>query len=927
MQKVIKWLGLGLMSLVIGLSLASCAGEAGSQGETGPQGPQGETGPQGPQGDAGNDGVDGLSSYEIYTKYNWYRGTEEDWISDLVDGTLANMPYQYPVNLASDGKSFTYGKVGEEKTVEISDKSIYLDGSLSDEEIEGKANVYNNFNEALAAAKDGTASEPTSIYIAPWVYWIHDPNSKETTDPFGIYADVDYLNLIGLTDNPENVVIAGNYGHDEGFAGGNWTMFNFTGDGLTLKNIRFGGYCNIDLEYDLNPDLNVEKRTTNITQCQIASLNGDKLYAENCDFISRLNMMPFNNSERALYVDCHFESTDDSLNGSSQSVYLNCDFDFYASKPWYSSNGSTLLNSDINIVHLNHVDGTPVEQYLSKAPSFFTLVDVRYHADYEDPVYVGYNDILPDTFRGQYANVTLNGEAIKMDNGGKTPDAGVDISNTEVLKAYKLTTEDGTVIYNVYNLLRGSDDWDPLNQKEIVTKLNASDLPRRMNAFVDANGRPQTATIESGKDTVSLGFEIIGQQDTDYNSLVTATWSVPEEYQEYVKLTPSADTLSCVVEGTNTTEEAVTIILTVTTNTGFEGAIELVVKPSILPAPTVKDETVSISQTGSIANITYELEGLDGRDDMSQIVWYVCDDEKGTNPIQIAYGRDDEPLKEIALSKAYVGKYLMAVIRGKHIRSDYGEEQTFMATAPIVTEGIEDSKVIEVNTHIFPTVRQDKVLEGFWTVDLYKPLDTAEEGNEFYSKNTVDPDDVNSGLAYGTGNKNGFLDKTGLYQTAYGSRLMYTPIEGTYGDMEATIVVAPGKTAGQGFGSANQYMDILINVDTTTLTGYGVRIYRHTGDSCKIALISLKDGKSELISESVVTSAYLTDCTIKVWTEGNKLSASITTTAPNPGTGYEHEVNLSADITANTFGGFYLQHAGTVGDNATYITGLTITYK
>ena len=34
-----------------------------------------------------------------------------------------------------------------------------------------------------------------------------------------------------------------------------------------------------------------------------------------------------------------------------------------------------------------------------------------------------------------------------------------------------------------------------------------------------------------------------------------------------------------------------------------------------------------------------------------------------------------------------------------------------------------------------------------------------------------------------------------------GARLMYTPVEGTYGDMSLKLVVDPAKTAGQGFGS------------------------------------------------------------------------------------------------------------------------------
>ncbi|MBQ0071313.1 MAG: hypothetical protein KBS81_05575, partial [Spirochaetales bacterium] len=224
----------------------------------------------------------------------------------------------------------TYIMYGEER-IDLGPKAIYLDGSLSNEDIDGKDYVYNSFNEVCKNLVSGTEADPMVVYIAPWVYWVHDPDSAKTTAAYQITINnIANLHLIGLSNNPKNAVICMNYGHNEGYDGGNPTMLNISGNcsGLTMKNITFGGYCNIDLDYPLNPELSREKRTDNITQCQLASYSGDKLYAENCRFVSRLNMMPFNSSKRALYVDCHFESTDDSLNGSSQAVYYNCDFEF-----------------------------------------------------------------------------------------------------------------------------------------------------------------------------------------------------------------------------------------------------------------------------------------------------------------------------------------------------------------------------------------------------------------------------------------------------------------------------------------------------------------------------------------------------------------------------------------------------------------------
>ncbi len=840
---------------------------------------------------------------------------------------------QFPVTLAKDGKSFTYGYDGDEKTVEINEKAIYVDGRLSDEEIEGFENVYNSFKQAMDHLVDGTEAEPMNMYIAPYVYWIHNPDSTETKDAFGIVKSCQNLHITGLTDDARNVVIAGNYGHDEGYVGGNWTMFNITGDGLNLKNLTFGDYCNVDLEYPLNPSLNRAKRTNNVTQGQIASYNGDKLYAENVRFVSRLNMMPFNNSKRALYVNCHLESTDDSLNGSSKAVYVGCDFEFYSSKPWGGSSGVTLLGCKMKICHIN--TGDTVTQYLSKMSGPYTLVDCEYTDDYTVPVNIGWSDVNGSTFRSYYSNVTRNGQPIKMDTGGKRPDTGVDITGTELLKAYKLTDTDGKTIYNVYNLLRGTDDWDPLGQKEKVTALGATDVATNISVSADKR------TLEYGNtasDTAVLSYKLTGPQNTQYTSDVT--WSLENsEYEKYVTLTKESDGKCTVTlkEELNNQDETLNVVVNCTSAMGHEAAVELTVKPSVIAAPAFTTQpTISQAANGS-ATVDYVLD-LGTRADMSRISWYVCDDAEGTNPIEVAVGRGNMPLKSIKLTDAYVGKFLKVKVESKHIRSNYGTPVEVVSSAAVTASGIEKSNKLTVDIDSFSTAAQTQAIQGFWTVDGYKPAD-VDTGWIPYGADAVDSTtkqnwngtaNVNA-WAYGTGAKNGVLDYTGLYQTQRGARLMYTAKGESFGDMSATIKVAPGKTASQGFGSSNQYMDIMIKYDTTNLTGYGLRIYRSSGDSCKFALIEYNAGTAKLISESIESSCYLTECTIKVWTEGTTLKATAETTKPQPQTaidkGYAEKVSLSATITANTDGGFCLQHTGTVGDNVTYIGAIELEWK
>lgn len=836
---------------------------------------------------------------------------------------------QYPVTLAADGLSFTYGWDDDEKTVEIDEKNIYVDGRLSDEQIEGYENVYNSFKQAMEHIVNGTESEPMKVYIAPYVYWIHNPNSAKTADPYGMYIECSNLHLIGLSDDPYNVVIAGNYGHNEGYDGGNWTMFSVSGDGLTLKNITFGNYCNVDLEYPLNPSLNVERRTDNITQGQIASYSGDKLYAENCNFISRLNMMPFNNSGRALYVDCHMESTDDALNGSSGAVYLNCDFEFYGQKPWASSGGVTLLNC--TMTSCNYTVRDSVSQYLSKGAGRFTVIDSRFISDYDVPVTFGWSDVIGDNFRSYYSNVTHNGVQIAMDDGGKRADASVDITGKEMLKAYKLVDENGNIIYNVYNLVRGADDWDPLGQKSIVTKLGGLNIATDMSVALSEGAE----TIVQDGATATLTYSLSDHLGKDYTADASVTWSVESECEQYVKLTPSSDGKSCLVESVNTTDEIPVVVVTATDESGLEGAFALNVRASVLDVPNfVSEPEITINPDGT-AQVDYELDG--DHADNSQIIWSICDDADGTNAIQVAVGRTAEPLKTITLEQAYIGKYLQVSILRKSVRSDYAESYDVCYSSSVVTgDGIEAKNSLVTDFSVFATTPQTEIINGMWTVDSYcpgdtqegyRPLDSTEVSTKYSDtvKGGWTPDDIDNtkeSWSYGTGTKVGYEGYSGLFTSQRGARLMYTPYESGSADMDVTLVVAPGKQASQGFGSDYQYMDIMIQFDTETLTGYGLRIYRKSSGSCEFVLMEYRDGLSKEICEPVESTAFLTECTIRVWTENSELNAHVESSM------VDDPVDLSAKMdSVYTYGGFCLINTGTTGDNSVCLCNLSIEWK
>ena len=808
------------------------------------------------------------------------------------------------------------------ETIQLSETAIYVDGSLSDELAAQYPYVYNDITKALSAdaLKNGTADNPMTVYVAPYVYWIDDPAATDTVQktegysvPYGMVVNSDYLTIKGLTGNPDNVVLAGNRGQSHA-SNGNYTMFRFNCSGaLTVKNITIGNYCSVDLDYPLMSELNQAKRTDTITQAQLADMSGDKMFADNCNFISRLNLVPISGASRNLYNNCHFESTDDALNGNA--VYVGCDFDFYGNRPLYSSynTGSTFLGCTFNCKILN-VEAEPT-QFFTKEGGTITAVDCVYNSNLSVPITMGWTKFPSDSLKCYQSNIIHNGKNITI--GGEGAKETVDMTGKSVLNAYKVVSG-GKTYYNTYNLLKGTDDWDPLGVKDVIAAAGQEAVATQLTIKSDVS------EIESGKETASVGGTVnyfYGTNDTTQK----ITYSVSDEDKAYVKLTDNGDG-TCKVEGTNNDDAAKKVIINASTESGLEAAVGITVKPSKLDAPEyIKTPVITNDGQGSL-KVDYSLD-LGSREDMSAISWYRCTDAEGSNPILVAVTRNDSPEYTYKLTAGDVGYYIMAKVESKNIRSDYGTPVNTVYDKAI---GVKDvrSKNLSTDFSNFPNVKQSEIKAGFWTVDYNRPADTESFG-KWQGADTEEP------WVYGvTGN--GCVG-AGLYQGTQGSRLMYTPVEGTYGDMSLKLVVDPAKTAGQGFGSAGQYMDVLLKFDTSTLTGYGLRIVRTKASSNAVTFVLVKydNGTVTEISDEVIASCYATGCTISLKAEGNKLTAHVETPteqlADQAAKGYPHVVDLTAEIEANSFGGVAIQHTGTLGargwQNTTMLHNLDITWE
>lgn len=808
------------------------------------------------------------------------------------------------------------------ETIQLSETAIYLDGSLSDELAAQYPYVYNDITKALSAdaLKNGTADKPMTVYVAPYVYWIDDPAATDTVQktegysvPYGMVVNSEYLTIKGLTGNPDNVVLAGNRGQSHA-SNGNYTMFRFNCSGaLTVKNITIGNYCSVDLDYPLMSELNQAKRTETITQAQLADVSGDKMFADNCNFISRLNLDPINGASRSLYNNCHFESTDDALNANA--VYVGCDFDFYGNRPLYSSygTGSTFLGCTFNCKILN-VEAEPT-QFFTKEGGTITAVDCVYNSNLSVPISIGWTKTPSTSLKCYQSNIIHNGQSITI--GGEGAKETVDMTGKSVLDAYKVVSG-GKTYYNTYNLLKGSDDWDPLGVKDVIKAAGQDTVATQLSITSDVT------EIESGKETASIGGAVnyfYGTNDTTQK----ITYSVSDEDKAYVKLTDNGDG-TCKVEGTNNDDAARKVIINASTESGLEAAVGITVKPSKIEAPAFTKAPVITNDGQGSLKVDYSLD-LGSREDMSAISWYRCTDAEGSNPILVAVTRNDSPEYTYKLTAGDVGYYIMAKVESKNIRSDYGTPVNTVYDKAI---GVKDvrSKNLSTDFSNFPNIKQSEIKAGFWTVDYNRPADTESFGS-WQGADTEEP------WKYGT-TGNGCVG-AGLYEGTQGSRIMYTPVEGTYGDMSLELVVDPAKTAGQGFGSAGQYMDVLLKFDTSTLTGYGLRIVRTKASSNAVTFVLVKydNGTVTEISDEVIASCYATGCTISLKVEGNKLTAHVETPteqlADQAAKGYPHVVDLTADIEVNSFGGVAIQHTGTVGSggwqNTTMLHNLNVTWE
>ena len=795
------------------------------------------------------------------------------------------------------------------KTIQLGPKALYIDGQFSDAEAAKYSFIYNSVNKAVEHLIDGTEESPMVLYIAPYVYWVDDPDDpavrvgQEGQSPYALTINCEWLRFYGLSDNADNVVLACNRGQTIG-SQGNFTMFGISGQGTSSENITFGNYCNVDLVYPLKPELGRKKRASAIVQAQLIYCNGDKIVARNTKFISRLNLMPFVGGKRVLFDRCHFECTDDAL--CATGVYLNSTFDFYSSKPFYATTGTgaVLMNCDITSL-------TRGVQYFTKGGGQVTVVDTRVKS--EHLTNLGWRDNMSADMHNYQYNVSLNSKQILI--GEDNPASTVDMTNKPLLEAYRISYN-GKVVYNTYNLLRGNDDWDPMGIKDTILLAEKKSGRSLSMIPVQLLTSPSRGSIETGKNKIKLTAKALRFSNCDFSG-ESIKWSVAYESESLVQLKVSEDGLTCQVIPTNNKDQTFEVIVNATTPSGLQSASILTVVPPKLEPPRFISLPVIRKENDGKLKVDYKLEMR--FEDQSIVTWYRCTDENGGNPKEVAVSRLNKPMRVYELSAGDIGYFIMASVEPKHLRCDAGTPVTTLLKERITANDVKaDKNLLRTNFQNVPTRNQPEIIPGFWTFTT----------TESPSGRQVSGTEKSDAWYWGEGT-DGSAGQMGLMQ-GRNARLLYTPVGKEFGDMKLSMIVVPSKTAGQGFSVAPLYMDVLIKFDTKTMTGFALRFIRTTKyhDAVDCIFVKYENGKVTEINKPVSTSCFRPSCNITLEVKNNKIFAH----ADSPADYYKvpgrpevlTEVNMEADINPRKSGGFGIEYTGGA---ATMIKEMKVEWK
>lgn len=784
------------------------------------------------------------------------------------------------------------------KFVPLSAANVVVDAYLD----ESRRNAF-TFR-TLQELKAADIADGTTVNFTPGVYWTddhrdpHDANTPQHPGLVGIAFPQANLSFQGLTSNADDVRIAGNRGQTVG-ANGNWNVLGIA-TGFSARHLTFGNYTSVDLVFPRDPSQNLPRRSDARVQAQTLTSAGgplDRLHFENVRFVSFLNLLAIA-PQRAYFKDSYFQLTDDAIAGGALNVFENCVFDFHGSHPSWggSSTLAVFLNSTFNFMN-----DSPVF-WFAKSGGHWALIDNRFLGPKQE---IRWENVQrPDVKQLVHNNRYADGTPVVFDP--RHPQV-TQVLGGEALQSFKVGTA-----YNVHNLLRGSDGWNPSGQAfrhdgvfKLTLAASASSLPSD-----DPDHEVVLTPLTTPADAPASGAIRF-----DFDAAL------------FTRLPDRGDGLLRLRAKRQDTGRAIDTVVTATAPNGLVAQVTLQLRPAAVAPPVVQGRpSITLAPDRARLQLAYDRPGLGDR---STIRWY-RGSAPGDKAVQVA-----QATRDYALSAGDIGQHLTAVIVPRYEFSAPAAALELSSPRAVAEADVTRPHVVATDfAHISwagHTLGQPDV----WYADTFKPDDVAAS----WVPSAAAP------WAHIVGDRDGAVGVAGLATAAQGARLLYQP-RGAYADMALTLALTPEKLAGQGFGSATgQYLEVYLKWDALTRSGYALRFQRlasdpldgnrpipSSGNSVRVSMLQVVNGARTVLPGAVVdSSVFMPGAVLRFELVGDLLSARVTTRSPQTATQARyrlpHEVHLSARLpaAAGMAGGFGVQFTGTAAaGNRTLLENLEV---
>jgi len=795
------------------------------------------------------------------------------------------------------------------KFVDLSASNVIVDAYLD----EGRRTAFTF--KTLQELKAASIPDGTTVNFAPGVYWTDDykdpANANTPAHPglIGISFPQAGLSFKGLTSNADDVRIAGNRAQTIG-SEGNWNVIGI-GTHFTASNLTVANYAALDLVYPRDPSRNLARRTDARVQAQtITAAAGvtilDRMYFENVRFVSFLNLIAIA-PVRAYFKNSYFQMTDDAIAGGGINVFDYCTFDFYGSHPSYG--GSTTIAAFFHAT-FNFYNDSPVFWWSKNGGGGWVLIDNTFNGPKEE---IRWENIQrPDVKQYVHNNLYADGTPVVFDT--RFP-AVTHTLTSDSLKIFKVGEE-----YNVYNLLKGSDGWNPSKQ-------------------VSRNETPFKLTLAASTTTL--------QSDVPTNEIVITPRFVPSAPISYTQINFQYDTslfnLLASNDGKlhlnakpNLSGKSIDAVVKASAPNGLVAQVTVRINPQTVAAPVVVGTPkITVSQNTAALHIAYDHAEFADR---STISWF-RGKAPGDKAVQTAVTTLGKPYKNYQLSAGDIGHYLTAVIIPKYEFSPAAAASVQVTSASAITlADVARPLVISTNFANISWIGHVISQPDVWYADTFKPSDITLP----WVPSSAAP------WVYAVGDRDGAVGVLGLQTATQGARLLYQP-QGSFSDMSVAVQFTPEKVAGQGFGSATeQYLEIYLKWDPLTQTGYALRFQRlstdplngnkpipSSGNSVRVSMIEYLNGTRKILPGAYVeSSVYMPGAKAVFKLVGDVLTADIVTASPQTNTqaglSLPAEIHYRANVrsAANSTGGFGFQFTGTPSaGNRTQLQNLEVTLK